>query len=221
MLAKAVPSPWISVEVLFTLGLLLAGSALTFWALVRRWESHRQWNALADWGREHGFRSATVDPANLPPPLDSADARQPLVRLAMRSPTGLLIEWQTQALQQSDGTPGTTGRLLWHLLVCRLESAWHPTGLRPAGARVSALDLFSLSSFPTLGTTERFIVFGTDSAAARLLSGSMTRSLLPPDIGLLLHGKHLVLDFSERPFDEIEFNRMLTLAEQIIQKLPS
>ena len=95
--------------------------------------------------------------------------------------------------------------------------------LRPvsAASQQSVLDSFSLSSFPLMGATERFVVFGTDSAAARLISQSMMRSLLPPDIGLLLHRRELVLDFSPRPFDAIEFDRMLALADQLAQRLPA
>jgi hypothetical protein len=216
-----VPSGWISFQVLVTLLVLLGASAGTFWALVRRWESHRQWMALAEWGSEHGFRFQGCDPEHLPPPLDSAMARQATVRLCMASPTMLLLQIQTAAVQQPDGTPGLTGSVTWNLLMRRLPSSWHPTGLRPTFARASALDLFSLSSFPSLGTTERFMIYGTDSDAATALSQSMTRSLLPPDIGLLLHGNQLLLDFSDRPFDEIEFNRMLALADQIAEKLPA
>jgi hypothetical protein len=91
--------------------------------------------------------------------------------------------------------------------------------LRPSGAASSALDLFSLGSFPTMGT-ERFTAFGTDSAAARAVTKSMLRSLLPPDIGLLLHGRHLVLDFSARPFDAIELSRVAALSDQLASHLP-
>ena len=220
MLAKSVPSTGVSVVVLSTLLVLLGASAATFWALVRRWESHRQWLALAEWGRERGFRAQALDAEHLPPPLNAMNARHVSVRLSVGSEDTRLIQFQSAAVQQPDGTPGTTGTLVWNLLVRRLPTSWHPSGLRPTGLRVSALDLFSLSSFPLLGTTERFMVFGTDSAAARALSESMTRSLLPPDVGLLLHGNALVLDFSDRPFDEIEFNRMLLLADQLAEKLP-
>ncbi|MEA2707785.1 MAG: hypothetical protein QOF78_386, partial [Phycisphaerales bacterium] len=94
------------------------------------------------------------------------------------------------------------------------------TGLRPANQPASLLDQFSLSSYPRMGETDRFIVFGTDSAAARALSKSHARALLPPDVGLLLHGRHVVLDFSTRPFDGIELGRMVALAEQLVQHLP-
>ncbi|MEA2734569.1 MAG: hypothetical protein QOE14_1020, partial [Humisphaera sp.] len=108
----------------------------------------------------------------------------------------------------------------WHVLVRQLGSAWPATGLRPANQPASLLDQFSLSSYPRMGETDRFIVFGTDSAAARALSKSHARALLPPDVGLLLHGRHVVLDFSTRPFDGIELGRMVALAEQLVQHLP-
>jgi len=103
-----------------------------------------------------------------------------------------------------------------------LESAaWTPTGLRPVITKASVLDLFSLSSFPGMGEVERFVIFGVDSAPARILSRSEARALLPPDVGLLLAGNHLVLDFSNRPFDPIELGRMAALAEQLVTRLPA
>jgi hypothetical protein len=220
MIAKAVPSIWTSLEVLATLFLLLAASAATFWLLVRRWESHRQWLALAEWGRENGFRSQVCEPDRLPSPLQAISAREPAVRLCMAGESSTLVQMQTGAVQQSHAIPDVTGKVIWNLLIRHLPTAWHPTGLRPSSSRGSILDLYPLTSFPMLGTTERFTVFGTDSAAARALSDSMTRSLLPPDVGVLLYGNELMLDFSDRPFDEIEFNRMVSLANQIAQKLP-
>jgi hypothetical protein len=220
MSLSTVPSSWISLKVLAALSLLLAASTATFWALVRRWESHRRSLALTEWGREHDFYDVIYDSAHLPEPLGVISTREPQVLLALASERSVLIQFQTRAVQQADGMPGTTGTVTWNLLIRRIELPWKPTGLRPTTAQTSVLDLFSLSSFPLLASTERFTIFGTDSAAARALATSMTRSLMPPDIGLLLHGNQLILDFSDRPFDEIEFNRMLSLAEQISQKLP-
>jgi hypothetical protein len=45
-------------------------------------------------------------------------------------------------------------------------------------------------------------------------------ALLPPDVGLLLAGENLVLDFSTRPFDPLELQRVDALAEQIVMHLP-
>jgi hypothetical protein len=49
----------------------------------------------------------------------------------------------------------------------------------------------------------------------------MLRALTPPNVGLLLHGQRLILDFSHRPFDEIELTRMTSLAEQLVAHLPA
>ena len=223
MLAKAIPSPWISVEVLVTLFVILAASAATFWVLVRRWESHRQWLALAEWANQHGMRSCGQEPTRLPPPLDALATRQPVIRLCIGSDTTTLMQFQTTPLeQQPGGLPVASGPAIWNVLLRKLESPpWRPTGLRPNAIPASLLDLFPLTGFPQLAGGDRFTVFGTDFADARALTNSMIRSLLPPDVGLLLLGDHLVLDFSDRPFDEIELDRMLSLAEQVVEKLPS
>ncbi len=49
---------------------------------------------------------------------------------------------------------------------------------RPVANASSVLDLYSLASFPTLTTGERFVVYGTDSAAAKALAGSSLRALV-------------------------------------------
>jgi hypothetical protein len=120
--------------------------------------------------------------------------------------------------------PATTpsGDPQWNVLTRRLEADWKPTGLRPAGDEaISVLDLFPLRAFPRMGGGHRFVVQGADAAAARVLGQSSVAALLPPDVGLLLHGHHLVLDFSTRPFDAIEFNRMRVLVDQVIAHLPA
>ena len=71
-----------------------------------------------------------------------------------------------------------------------------------------------MTSFPSLGATQRFVVFGGDAEAARALSETAP-ACSPPDVGLLLHGEFLILDFTSRHFDQIEFERMIDLAEQL------
>ncbi|HEY8666645.1 MAG TPA: hypothetical protein VIL86_08280, partial [Tepidisphaeraceae bacterium] len=95
------------------------------------------------------------------------------------------------------------------------------TGMRPAQHSTSLLDHFSLSSFPTLLAPERFVIYAADSAPARMLANSGLRTLLPPDVGLLLIGNILLLDFSTRPFDTIEFGRLIALANQLVSHLPA
>jgi hypothetical protein len=215
----AVPAS-ISFAVLFTLALVLAGSSAVVWVLIRRWTTQRRLVALTDWASVRGF-SLTRAAKNLlpvPPPvsgLKNVDSRA--LWALTRGPTTLAqIETDTTPASKS---PDRAAR--WNVLARDVGASWPPTALRPAAHAASLLDAFSLSSFPSLLEPERFVVFGTDSDAAKALARSGARTLLPPDIGLLLHGKHLLLDFSTRPFDEIEFDRMLALAEQLTQHLPA
>jgi hypothetical protein len=196
--------------VLLSLVAVLLVSVLTFNWQVRRWTTNRAWRALLDWARERGWKLSNQD---VEPP-------EPFDRLPAARATTLLTGKSTRAfqLETQGGSAVQTPR--WHVLVRDLQTAWPPTGLRPSQAPASLLDLFSLSSFPRMGEVERFVVFGTESKAARILSKSPARALLPPDIGLLLSGGKLVLDFSTRPFDPIELGRMTALAEQLVTHLP-
>ena len=228
MLARAynIQVPGFSWGVLLLLLLLLGVSAAVFAWQVWRWTSQPGWRALLDWSRERGF---TLSRPQTPP-------GEPFERFAGARVITLLESGQTRAMQfevpaaggaaaaESPGSaaaskPAEPSR--WHVLVRQIGgAAWPATGLRPAHLPASLLDQFSLSSYPRMGETDRFIVFGTETAAARVLSKSHARALLPPDIGLLLHGRHMVLDFSTRPFDGIELGRMVALADQLVRHLP-
>jgi len=100
----------------------------------------------------------------------------------------------------------------------RIEPTLRPAGLRPTHDRYSFLDLFSLSSF-TGGGMDRFVLFASDSEAARDFPTHAVQSLTPADVGVLVQDGTLILDFSSRPFDDLEFNRMNALADQLAQKL--
>jgi hypothetical protein len=219
--------------VLIVLLLTVGAASAMFIVLVWRATSHRRWVALSEWARERGFR---FDPRPLRapiPPLDAIRGTGLRARICLTDRRTLLAEIQTESSapavesgepiptngpSTSPAVPPTTRS--WHVLIRPIEADWRPTGARPAQARASLLDLFSLASFPLLGASERFVIYGADSAAARALAGSSARALLPPDIGLLLHGRQLLLDFSARPFDAIEFDRMIALADQIVAHLP-
>ncbi len=193
---------------------VLGLSVLMFVALVRRWTHSRPWLSISDWARARGFRASVRD-CSVPPPLDALKDMRLLSQVCVSDGTSNLMRLEGIGETSSAGQPKR-----WHVLVRQIESPWQPTGLRPAPAPSSLLDLFSLTSFPLMGETQRFVVFGTDSAPARKLSKSRARALLPPDVGLLLHGPHMILDFSDRPFDEIEFDRMIALCEQLVANLP-
>src|SRR5437588_5003182 len=65
------PSSWVSATVLITLLVLLAASLVTFWVLIERATSRRQWVALSEWSRQRGFAFRRCDPAQPPAPLDA------------------------------------------------------------------------------------------------------------------------------------------------------
>jgi hypothetical protein len=67
--------------------------------------------------------------------------------------------------------------------------------------------------------SERFMIFGTEARAAGLLAQSTAPALLPPDVALIVTGDRLILDFSTRHFDEIEFDRLIQLAQQLAPRL--
>jgi hypothetical protein len=198
------PGAITSLVVLGTLGIVLAGSVWIFWMLVKRSTSNRQLAGLAQWARDEGWRMAG-GPLDRPEPFDILPGIGLEPHLALTDRSGI------ESIVQLGN---------WNVLIRRIQTPWKPTGLRPASATSSVLELFSLSSFPLLGPSDRFVVFATDPPAAAVLSASSTRALLPADVGLLLHGQHLILDFSSRPFDAVELNRMRALAAQIAEHLP-
>ena len=196
--------PAFSLGILFALLVLLGVSSAVFCVLVRRCTSHRQWISLREWAREHGFKSRRMEPADLPPPLA---ALSPLVRLSLADARTSLMQLETDAQQ-------------WNLLIRKMPTEWIPSGLRPAKQETSLLDQLHLSTYPAYSSPERFHLLSADSAAARKLSKSITRALIPADVGLLLWGNWMVLDFTHRPFDPVEFGRMIALAEQVAGLLP-
>jgi len=208
--ANTVPGLGFSWLVLLTLVVVLTVSVVVFNWQVRRWTTNRGWRALLDWARERGFKLSN----------QRRDPPDPFGQMSGASIAACLEGKHTRIFQLESHGGSAVATPRWHVLTRDLETAWPPTGLRPVHAKASLLDQFSLSSYPRLGSTDRFMVFGTDSNTAAVLSLSQARALLPPDIGLLLAGGKLILDFSTRPFDPIECGRMTALAEQLVAHLP-
>ncbi len=233
--------PLLSLEILLLLGAILFASALTFTILVRRWTTQRHRVAMSEWGRQRGFKlDVSADVASMGPPLNVLrgyfpkpavcldDGRTRMIAVIADPP---LPTGRTQGERESTDRPpdaqvveyqtpraAVTGQLTWRLLLRRIEPTLRPAGLRPTNAKHSFLDLFSLSSF-TGGGTDRFVLFASDTEAAREFPTHAVRSLTPPDVGILVQDGVLVLDFSSRPFDDLEFSRMNALADQLAQKL--
>lgn len=200
--------------VLGILLLVLGASVWVFVTLVRRTTTRRYELALSDWAEEHGFALHHNSLTPLPAPLAALAERRPRTRWAMsKEPTALL------QLEMDAKTPDGTEPAYWNVLVWPMSRSWEPAALRPAHALRSLVDFFNLSPFPTLMDGQRFVVCGSDRLAARTLARSPARTLLPADLGLLVLKDHLILDFSARPFDEIELTRMQGLIEQLAQHL--
>jgi hypothetical protein len=210
--------PTFSFAVLMTLLVILGVSLATFFLLVRRWTTQRQWVTLAEWARQRGFRFGPTEISALPGALDKLRASNVQMRLHLCDTEQSVAAVQLQTDPQASGIGAEPVR--WNVLVRRRpvrQSA--PAGLRPANAAASLLDLFGLSQFPNLKLGHRFAVLATSSSAARALADSASRTLLPADIGLLVIDEWIVLDFSTRPFDPVELDRMLAVAQQLSQML--
>jgi hypothetical protein len=95
-----------------------------------------------------------------------------------------------------------------------------PTGLRPVSHAVSFVDLFSLSSFPSLSAPEQFVIFGSEAAFASAFASAFAelpaRNLLRADVGVLVYGRALWLDFSGRVMSHEEFEHLVELATQLL-----
>jgi hypothetical protein len=201
---------------LVTLLLLFGVSAAVFVWQVRRWTLQPGWRALLDWSRERGFKLSRPQPrrasrSTASPGAGDDDAGVDETTRCSSNPAGC----RRRGRRRRGGRSVAMAR-------ARPRSSAPPGRRRGCGPRTCrrACSISFAFELSRDGRDDRFIVFGTDSAAARMLSKSHARALLPPDIGLLLHGRHVVLDFSTRPFDGIELGRMVALADQLVRHLP-
>ena len=204
-------APHASPVVLLTLALILGASLWVFATLIRRETRHRRRVSLSLWARSHDMRLQAAG-GETPPLLKQFNPRI-LQLLSGRGITLLQIETADVAATVP------TSRRQWNVILRDLNGPWPTTALRPTAHTTSLVDLFSLSSYPSLMPSERFMVFGVESRAARALAESTAPALLPPDVALIVSGNCLLLDFSSRHFDEIEFDRLIDLAEQLAPRL--
>ncbi len=212
LLQTSTPSP--SWGLLALMLLMLTAAAGVFWHLTRHWTLGRKLGALGDWAREQGMELHAREPIALPGVLANCGP-EPRAMLAIAGKKTWLLQLQTQ----SAGAVEPPRR--WHVLIRLLDAPVPTVGLRPAETQYSLLDLFPVRTFPGLLPPERFVVVANDRAPAEALATSSVRALLPADLGLIVVDDALVIDFSTRAFDGIEFSRLLTIVDQIIPHLPS
>jgi hypothetical protein len=203
---------------------ILLASGTVYYLLVRRWTTQRRWLALADWAEANKFKLHGEQLAVLPEVLKLLTTPPPRALLSLNDADTALLQIETSLTPSSgpaQSTPAEPRPSRWNLLVRKLELAWPMTGLRPQGHAHSILDFFPLADMQAMSPSERFVLYGAESRSARALSKSILRGLLPPDIGLLVVGHNLILDFSARPFDELTLERIDALAEQLVLHLPA
>jgi hypothetical protein len=210
-LADYAPAPHPSPTILFTLAIILAASLWVFATLVRRETRHRRAVALALWARSRDLSLQSR----------GNEALAVLQQFNPKICKALSGKALTLAQIETADIPATvpTSKRQWNVILCNLNGAWPTTALRPTAHHFSLVDLFSLSSYPSLMPSERFMIFGTEARAAGLLAQSTAPALLPPDVALIVTGDRLILDFSTRHFDEIEFDRLIQLAQQLAPRL--
>ena len=214
--ADSLPSMW-SWTVFLTLLVIVMASSFVLWMLIVRSTTLKKSVELNEWGRSRQMVVRENAMANLPPLLETLTTPPPRASIAITGEKISAVQFHTPAAQATVEKQSTR----WHVMLRRIEGNWPPTGLRPRANASSLIDFMpALTSFPSMAPPERFVVFGVDSAAARQLAKSSVMGLLPPDIGFVLLGDQLLLDFSARHFDTIELPRILTISEQLAAHLP-
>lgn len=216
--------PWIFVLLIF----IFMVSVGMFWMHVQRWTRNHWWFGLREWAGNNGYALHGERRASVPVPLAGLTLPPPVATVALARGRTVLLQMNTPAQisaaapvsGEAVGEPVTAKPRRWNVLVREIEAEWPATALRSVGAETSLIDMFELASFPALLASDRLSVHGLDAKAARSLAKSTVTALLPKDLGLILHGRRMVIDFSGRVFDAIEISRMLALAEQLAAHLP-
>jgi len=194
-------------SIFLTLVVCLIASLTMFVVLVRRWILHRFRYELEQWAGQQRFEIARR-PAHdaLPPPFTGPEG------------TGLSARWifksKDRTIAQLILTPSADDIRIYNVCIASNAITIAPVALKPTKVARTILDRFRLA--PAASTSsDRFQIMGNDLSANLRISQSVIAGIAPPDVAFLFTEGHMVLDFSSRPFDPIEFDRMLVLADQI------
>lgn len=180
--------------------------------LCRRHTVGRDRFAVWEWSVNHRFKRVR---SGSPVGVDGLEEIEQTIRVLehYRSRDGARSILKIRSLSPS-GTLRT-----WHVLIQEADDLTGPVGLRPIGSDASLVDLMNLPLMPRLSNETRFAVYALRATDARRVATGAIKALLPPDIGLIRSSDRLILDFTARPFDPTEFDRMLAIADQIRQVL--
>jgi hypothetical protein len=225
---SAALEPRPSLLIVFTLLIMLGGSIAMFALLIRRWTSRRQWLSLAEWARQRGLKLRARDLTLMPEPLVELQRVDARMRLQLADNEGMsIVQFDTEERERAPRLAAESGDVViesassrprWNVLLRKLSNGrtHPPAALRPANlpSGASVVDLFRLTPFHSL-SNDRFAMLAIDATTAQRMANSSARALLPADVGLLLTDQYLVIDFSTRPFDPVELDRMISVSEQI------
>jgi hypothetical protein len=187
---------------------MLVASVLMLTQLLHRHTTGMARFSKWEWSVNRGFRKGRLG-SILIAGLDEVQDQSLRAIEHYRSRDGLVRIVRLQSISRND-----TVRI-WHILVQTLDKYSTPIALRPVNAEASLIDLMKLQLFPKLSSSVRFAVFGLRAIETRELANGPARALIPPDIGLIRNADQLILDFTARPFDTVEFSRMLAVADQL------
>lgn len=195
-----------SFDIFFALVLIFGGSLAIFFVNVRRETTHRAQRRLTEWGERNGFYPGDLS-AGPPPPLSKLPGVPLELKICLQKRGTKFVHCRGIA---QDGTA-----LHWNFAIRRLATSSPAVGLRSAETERAVVDLFGLEPTPHQPISVRFTLMGDDVLASRALADGSTQSLLPGDLSLLRIDEYLVIDFSFRPFDELELGRMLAVLQQL------
>jgi hypothetical protein len=176
---------------------------------------HR-WAALSEWAILNRMQLKKGPGLEAPAPLTKFDPQAKALVSLFDDDTNIIRVQMRPTVMTALEMP-----VVWHVLLRKLSTTWPPTGFRPVSRAKTVLDWLPLQEMRAMAPGERFVFYAAEANAARLLARSSSRALLPPDIAMLLIDQTLILDFSTRPFDPLELQRIDALAEQLVAHLPS
>lgn len=207
MLALTISPPHFAMSIFLTLLVCLIASLVMFVALLRRWITHRFHYELEQWAGQHRFEMSENPSAEaLPAPLNGPEG------------TGLSARWifnsKDQIIAQVILAPSADDVRVYNVCIASCPVNTPAVALKPTIVERTILDRFRLA--PAASTSsERFQIMGNDLSANLRISEATIAGIVPPDVAFLFVNGLMLIDFSSRPFDPIEFDRMLVLAEQI------
>lgn len=194
--------------------LMLGASAAVYAMLARRWTTWPRREDLRHWSWRNGMRLREGWRARRPRALDAFGPYRTIVSLHDRRTTVLRVE--CPPAHRPPAPPA-----VWNIAVHRLRDDWPTACARPATRRACLFDRLLVDGMYATWSSDGRPMHGRLCLPTRAMKHSGACELLPGDVAILLHGPWLMLDFSSRPFDELEVGRMRLLVERVAQCLPA